>query len=99
MKMQNSRKILAAVLAAVVLCAFLSSALFIIHESEHNCEGEACRICAMLTVCRTVIRAFSVISAVCIVSILARIITYVINSRAKSANTHTPVSLRVKLLN
>ena len=97
--MQKSRKILAAVLAAVVLCAFLSSALFIIHEAEHNCEGEACRVCAILTVCRTVIRAFSVISAVCTVLILTRIIAYVISPRNKNAGAYTPVSLRVRLLN
>jgi hypothetical protein len=45
--MQKSRKALAALLAVMVLCAFLSSVLFIIHEADHNCEGSY-RCCQLI---------------------------------------------------
>ena len=97
--MKNSKKVFAVILVTAVLCAFLFSALFLIHESDHDCEGETCRICAMLAVCRTVIRSFAVLSVICAVILLSRVSVRVINARCKTENKYTPVSLRVRLLN
>lgn len=97
--MKSSKKIFAVVLALSVLCAFLFSVIFIIEESDHDCEGETCRICATLAVCRAVIRAFSVISVIYAVTALSRILCRVISTRRKYENKRTPVTLRVRLLN
>lgn len=97
--MKNTRRITAVILTALVLVAVVSSLFAVIHEAHHDCTGENCRICAMIAVCRSTLKAFadalivtSVFSSLCAAFVLMRF-------THTGAYGKTPTALKVKLLN
>ena len=97
--MQKVKKLLSAFLALVVLCTFVSSVFFILHEADHDCSGENCPICAMAAVCRSFISALCVTAVIFSCSLLCGAFARALRITYVKAGKFTPVSLRVKLLN
>ena len=48
---QRTRRFLAAVGAALLLCLQAFSAAYIVHESDHDCSGEECPVCLQIHQC------------------------------------------------
>lgn len=98
--MKKSKRTVAIFLAATVLFFILYSALFIAAEADHDCVGENCPICYQLNVCQNMLKNFSL--AVC-PAVFAAAFTYIlcrsISARTDYAQSHTLVSLKVKLSN
>ena len=95
------KKQMLALLACVLLCAFVAfSAAFIIAEADHECAGEGCHVCVGIEKCRSLLRGLSgalassavcLPPALCVISLLKRV--------QIEDKTVTPVTLKVKLLN
>ncbi len=69
------RKSAAGIFAVLLLMLTIFSSVYIITESEHDCEGEDCAICHMIEICEGILRntgkvlSFLVIAAfMCFVS-------------------------------
>jgi len=92
-------KRLPAILLAVLLCAvLLSSLFFIILEADHDCSGEDCAVCAVLSLCQQLIHTLH--QAAVIAALLAVLRTGAGRKRsapAAAAARITPITLRVKL--
>ncbi len=91
-------KRVATVLAFVLFFAVLLSVIFIAHETDHNCIGDGCSVCARIAVCETVLRNIctAVFAATAVTAVR---FTYVSMKAAadKLFKVTTPVSLKVKL--
>ena len=98
--MTNKRRLAAVVFAAVVLIAAAASVFVIAHEADHECIGDNCPVCAVITLCQNTLKTLgeTLVSAAAVLACagfagLLRPFSGVF-SRSK-----TPVSLKVKLLN
>ena len=49
--MTAKKRIAALILAFAMVFAMAFSVFFIAHNSEHNCSGEDCQICAQINLC------------------------------------------------
>ena len=47
----RTRRLLAAVGAALLLCLQTFSAAYLVHESDHDCCGEECPVCLQIQQC------------------------------------------------
>lgn len=56
----TKKRILAAVLTALVLVVMLSSSLFIIEHADHDCTGEDCPICQQIYLCTQTLKTLSI---------------------------------------
>ena len=56
--MSKALKLIAPILAAIILLTFFMSLLFVIHEAHHNCTGEDCPICARIEACISTVKNF-----------------------------------------
>lgn len=94
------KRILTAVLAALVLVVMLSSSLFIIEHADHDCSGEDCPICQQIYLCTQTLKTLSlaVIAAVVFYAFSA-LLSITIRQVETVCVPHTPVSLKVKLTN
>lgn len=54
--MQNGRKLLKSIIAAVLVCLLLVCFCFVIAEAEHDCPGEDCHICRQMVLCTDMLR-------------------------------------------
>ncbi len=97
--MVTKRRFAAAILAALILVAATASLFIVVHEADHDCIGEGCPICAVVTVCQNTLKTLSVALAV-FAAIAASVCFTVIFITVFNASFHneTPVSLKVKLL-
>ena len=98
--MKSERRLLSCILILLVVFVLFTSFLFILHESNHDCEGESCPVCAMIAVCRNTLKSFSVA-----LILIATLLSSLCSSRSDYTDrpgldhTDTPVSLKVRLLN
>ena len=88
----------AAVFACVLFFAMLLSVLFIAHETNHECIGEDCQVCARLAACENSLKnisgavtAAAAVTAVCFVFVRTLLCSPVLCAAS------SPVSLKVKL--
>ncbi len=97
--MLTKRRFAAAIRAALILVAVTASLFFIVHEADHDCIGEGCPICAVITVCQNTLKTLSAALAV-FAAAAASVYFAVIFITVFNAFLHneTPVSLKVKLL-
>ena len=93
-------KIVAPVMAALVILAVVMSLLFVIHEAHHHCTGEDCPICARIEACINTVKN---LINVTLLSILLFLIPSLLSSSSAPSRIFgkaiTPVNLKVKLLN
>jgi dolichol kinase len=88
----------AIVFACVLFFAMLLSVLFIAHETNHECIGEDCQVCARLAACENsrknisgAVTAAAAVAAVCFVFVRTLLCSPVLCAAS------SPVSLKVKL--
>jgi len=46
-----SRRVVSAFCGVILLAALLFSSLFVVAESDHDCEGDGCPVCLLLQAC------------------------------------------------
>lgn len=91
---------IAALLAALLLLAVLTSALVLITHAQHDCAGEDCPICAILSGCLRALRELFACVLAATLTLLAALRTPASFACVPArAVPRTPVSLRVKLSN
>ena len=94
----SSKKRIAALLLAAVMCfAVLSACLFICAEAGHICTGEDCPICCQITICRKSLEIFAAALSVCAVVFGVRFAALSLLPQFNNIETPTLVSLRIKL--
>ena len=98
--MKAKRRILALILATVILMTVAASLFIIIHEADHDCCGKGCPVCALIEACTDTIRGVSLLIAALLVVTSAVLISVSgINLLKFFCKSQTPVSLKIKLLN
>lgn len=96
----TKKRILTAVLTALVLVVMLSSSLFIIEHADHDCTGEDCQICQQIYLCTQTLKTLSLAGmAVVVFFALSALLHISIRQVETACVPHTPVSLKVKLSN
>ncbi|MBR4344110.1 MAG: hypothetical protein IKP88_15670 [Lachnospiraceae bacterium] len=56
------------ILAILLLMITIFSSIYIITESDHECEGEDCRICHMIEICEDILHNTGKLLSFCITS-------------------------------
>lgn len=96
--MTKKTRILAVLLAVMVLVVMLYSALFIAAEADHDCVGKGCPICYRINICQNILKSLSL--AVCATAPAAAF-TYTLCRRISVCTditaSYSLVSLKVKL--
>lgn len=96
----TKKRILVAVLTALVLVVMLSSSLFIIEHADHDCTGEDCLICEQICLCTQTLKTLSIAVITAMVFFALAALLYITIRQAETICVpHTPVSLKVKLTN
>ena len=94
---RTDRRIIALLLAALVLLVFGVSSAFIAHASEHDCTGEDCAICAHLAEMQALVRQLCLAALGLCAAFLRILASQRRNASAfLPARTATPVALRVR---
>ncbi|MBQ2580719.1 MAG: hypothetical protein II574_03725 [Ruminococcus sp.] len=88
----------ALIIALMLFFVMLISAVFIAHETQHDCSGDGCGICAILAVCENMLKNISAAAAAAAV-LAAAVFIFIrsIEAAAVFCPAATPVSLKVKL--
>lgn len=94
------RRITAVILAVLMIAVVVFSSFTIAFESEHNCEGEDCRICECIESCIAIlnnlgVRLSSAVSAASVMLFLCAEAALVVSVFKKE----TPVTTKVRLNN
>ena len=96
--MNGHNRVSAALLACALVCVLLFSVFFIALEAEHDCAGEDCAVCAVLTLCENLLRQLPCFTAAAAGFLLCHAGVYAVFTRRASPRAFsTPVTLRVKL--
>ena len=98
---KNTEKILAGILAFIMLVSFMMSSLFMSLETNHHihCEDDDCSVCICLHQCENYIHGFSGITALSIAVIPALIVLVAKLFTVCDFSFATPVSMKVRLNN
>ncbi len=98
--MARKIKLVALALTVVFLLSASLSLYFIAQEADHDCVGEGCEICALLSQCEHTLKTLFAFAKE---AVLALSILYVshgfVKSPADITAQGTPVALKVELLN
>lgn len=98
--MKNRNRIIALLLAVIVLFVMAFSLAVVAAEADHECCGEDCPICEIIAICENNIKGLSLILVfVSLMVALALMRTFLRDTRAFHCQSQTPVSLKVKLTN
>ena len=62
------RKSAASIFAVLLLMLTIFSSVYIITESEHDCEGEDCAICHMIEICEGILHNTGKVLSFCIIA-------------------------------
>lgn len=96
--MTREKRTAAMLLAALLAAVMLFSVFFIVLEADHDCAGEDCAVCAVLSVCEELLTGRSAAASCIAAAVLAAVVT---RSAARlcavGTGSVTPVSLKVKL--
>ncbi len=98
--MAKARRISAALLAALVLAAMMFSLFMIVCGTGHDCIGDNCLVCAVITLCRNTLKTLG--DALIAVALLIACFCFtasVLSLSCIATYNLTPISLKVKLLN
>lgn len=91
-------KRLCAVLALLYALIIFSAAAFEVKEYGHDCCGEGCGICAVISICQNILKIGGGILKAALVAALAYIIVKASAlAKEKTANGSTLISLKVRL--
>ena len=98
--MNKADRILAAALACLLAVVMLFSAFYLAVESNHECSGEDCAICAVLNACENLLHQLFdirlVIAAIALIGSVGILAPY---QRIDHGCSFTLITLKVKLSN
>lgn len=98
--MDQMKKVLAFAICAVLILSLVFSISFISHEAEHDCVGEECVICAVISRCAEFLERLLAVSALALLFGAVRSFVICVVGEAEAVfATHSPVKLKVKLSN
>ena len=93
-------KIAAVIISLMMLAIVLFSAFYIAVETDHDCCGEDCLICACIQLCENTLRVFSSAEAIHLSVIIPVLFVLLITAILSAAiPQETPVSSKVRLNN
>ncbi len=98
--MVTKRRFAAAILAALILVAVTASLFIVAFESNHECIGEDCSVCAVIAVCQNTLKTIS--EGLAVFAVLAALVCFSMvfcMAARPGSQSETPISLKVKLLN
>jgi len=100
MKVSQGKRIFTLLLIAAVCFVMLFSVCFIASETQHDCLGENCMICAQLSACENILRLLScaALMSFCIFT-ADPLLGSDSGCRTEGYCNCSPVLLKVKLLN
>lgn len=93
------KRILAAVLASILIFTAILSAAAIVLEATHDCSGDDCDICELLTIILDISRAMSLSAILFLIWTVAALIHGSQIYETALIRYSTPVSQKVRLLN
>ena len=80
--------------------SMLGSVLIIAEHTHHDCTGEGCAVCMMLEQCDERVRALgTAVSALLMLFCTMFAVVSLPVSAVRTVSSHTPITLKVKLLN
>lgn len=80
--------------------SMLGSVLIIAEHTHHDCTGEGCAVCMMLEQCDARVRALgTAVSALLMLFCTMFVVVSLPVSAVRTVSSHTPITLKVKLLN
>ena len=94
----STQKMLAILLAVIILVITAFSSFYIIRESHHDCAGTSCPICTVIAQCETNIRQISTghITAITIMAVICHMLA-VISVVACNSVVQTLITRKVRL--
>ena len=98
--MKKRSRFFASLAVLLIVFVLFASLYFILHEAHHDCSGKDCPVCRLIAVCRDTLKGFAFISV--LVGILLAFLfrsSAFRSAREEERFAHTPVSLKVRLLN
>ena len=96
----TKKRIMAVILAALVLIVMVSSSLYIAEHADHDCTGEDCSICQHIYLCTQTLKTLSLaVIAAAVFYAFSALLSITIRQVETACVPHTPVSLKVKLTN
>lgn len=96
----TKKRIMAVILAALVLIVMVSSSLYIAEHADHDCTGEDCSICQQIYLCTQTLKTLSLaVIAAAVFYAFSALLSITIRQVETACVPHTPVSLKVKLSN
>ena len=94
----TKKRIMAVILAALVLIVMVSSSLYIAEHADHDCTGEDCSICQQIYLCTQTLKTLSLaVIAAAVFYAFSALLSITIRQVETACVPHTPVSLKVKL--
>lgn len=98
--MKKNGRVPAMILACVLAFIMLFSVFFIALEAEHDCHGEDCAICAVLSLCENALRQLVSIGAAAAILTLIRLVCFLAGEQyVVHHGVSTLITLKVKLSN
>ena len=96
----TKKRVIAAIMAALILCAIVCSLVFIRIEAHHDCRGDDCPVCEHIALCRDALWRLSrvIIAAFALVGAASTLILSDVREKPCRAAS-TPVLFGVKMLN
>lgn len=96
--MLKKRRFLSFAFALVFLFIILFSSLFVVFESNHDCDGESCTICVFINECITNFSRFQSDFKVAVLLLaVALFTTFCIAEICSLILSNTPISLKDKI--
>lgn len=98
--MKKRSRFFASLAFLLIVFVLFASLYFILHEAHHDCSGVDCPVCRLIAVCRDTLKGFALVAI-----LLAFLLAFLFRSsgirlaREEKRHAHTPVSLKVRLLN
>lgn len=96
--MNTARKHIALIICLSLLLVSVLSALLIAEHLDHDCPGEHCEICAVITHFSHTLGQLGTASAVCTALAMVLCLSSIVSLEAVSVR-ETPISLKVQLNN
>ena len=96
----TKKRIMAVILAALVLIVMVSSSLYIAEHADHDCTGEDCSICQQIYLCTQTLKTLSLaVIAAAVFYAFSALLSITIRQVETACVPHTPASLTVNLPN
>lgn len=94
------KKSMAGIFAILLLTLTIFSSVYIITESEHDCEGEDCVICHMIEICEGILHNTGKVLSFCVIAAFMCFISeFLLIFKSNISFTRTLFDLKVRLNN